>query len=319
MYKKYKITTVALLLMASLVQGMEPQKVAVARLYRGKTNPNLNFDSVLYDNELVDEEELTKFVSQTLSPPLQALLTRVKNSTSFKDFTPKTLLLEGESGAGKTLTAKAFAQQSGKSSTFVRSALIADEYEDTVECTLEELRTRMKSQQHIIVFDDIQSLVNPEHEIVLKKFLADCVGSNKFIIATAEQISPSFRDFFSNHCKQNIIPIVSAVTDDMRKRILLIHLLQHQVILNENNLEQLAKKLRGASNRELGKIVSFAYLQALYRDKRNPRIAIDDFNSAVLKLEEDSQILRGEEQPTDFSSLSDSMRDILLNLFAMIV
>ena len=219
---------------------------------------------------------------------------------------PKGLLLAGPPGVGKTLIAKAVANESGVNVISVKGPALMSKYVGESEQGVRELFHKARLASPCIIFlDEVDSIIpirgessGDSHvaERVLSQFLSEMDGLEElkgvFVMGATNRIDMIDPAMLRPGRFDEIVEL-SLPDIEARREILTVHL-RSKPLGSDIDAETLAARCEGASGAELAAVCNRAALCALRRaveqSKAGPETPVtvlvekEDFNAAILEM-----------------------------------
>jgi len=219
---------------------------------------------------------------------------------------PKGLLLVGPPGVGKTLIAKAVANESGVNVISVKGPALMSRYVGDSEQGVRELFLKARQASPCIIFlDEVDSVVPARGEgsadshvaeRVLSQFLSEMDGLEElngvFVMGATNRVDLIDPAMLRPGRFDDIIEL-GLPDDDAKLQILKVHL-RNKPLAENINVEAIAERCFDASGAELAAVCNRAALVALRRtieqhareDEANLRVLIekDDFDTVVAEM-----------------------------------
>lgn len=216
---KYQFQMIALTFLFNFIHASEylvKQKVAYA--YHGIANPDLNLAKAVTLEYSKFEDSLKQLILKCMPETFRQTIEEYKDK-NVSETTPRLVIVKGESGSGKTVTAQAVAQELGSAYIYLTTLnLFCDSYIDTPQRVLKYAQELAKKNNAIIIIEDVENLRElGEHALEFLKF---CRDENILIIANTCQKT------FPNWLKQQaeLITLESTVSDDLREEFIAYHM-----------------------------------------------------------------------------------------------
>lgn len=239
--------------------------------------------------------ELAEQILSNCSPRIKTLINRflIANkhpARTKRVLTPDKLLLVGPPGVGKSDMAKAIAQAIGRPFTFIRSSLLANEYQNSGAQNLK--RTILEVQEskvpYVIILDEIQCLIDKKKNdqradqdtaVAFWQIIDECsADKNILFICTTnslENMPEALQSRFTNSIVEVCLPDAA-----QRKKILSFYLQEHADI---GLITLIANKIQGYSTREIKELAH--EMIALAAEKESPVVYYDDYLIARSEIE----------------------------------
>ncbi len=213
---------------------------------------------------------------------------------------PKRLLLYGPSGSGKTTLAQVFAGSIGKPYIVINAGLLGNEYINSVSANLRSAIEPYLNQSCVIIIDEIDYIIkqsenekDPEQKIPKQiwEILDMCsYYDNIFLIGITNEVN-GMPEPLQTRFAGDTVEIPLNTSPEIRKKIILFHLLETAFDCDDAYLYSLAKKTKSLSNRELEKMVHIAISRSYLRGF--PHIVeTDDFEHAFKQITQSRSILK---------------------------
>lgn len=239
-------------------------------------------------------EELVAHLLESCHERVRIIIERLKKSfsasKSIKSFLiSDRLLLVGPPGVGKSDLAKAIAQALGRPFIFLKSSLIATEYQNSGSQNLKRIIDAAKKSNRpcVIILDEIYSLIDKKKNdqkadqdtaVALWQLIDECSqNKNILFIGTTNSlrdIPDALKSRFSNHIVEIDLP-----NETMRKNIVSFYA---QETINDDLLKTVVTRTQGFSARELKELVCEMRASAAMRNEINP--LHQDFTSAMQEM-----------------------------------
>lgn len=232
------------------------------------------FDDIIgYENE---KEELKKICD---------MLKDREKYLRFGITPPKTLLLWGDPGLGKTLMAKALIDESGRKSFSCRKDRSDGEFVNAIRETFEKAKENSPS---VVLLDDMDKFAednlnmdsNKEEFVTIQACLDNLEESDVFVIATANSIDFIPASLMRSGRFGNRIEVDFPTYGDTVK--IIAHFLEGKSVSSDVTPEKLAKLIDGRSCAVLEEVISLAGSYAVYAGK--DAIDMDDVVKAATRV-----------------------------------
>ncbi|MBI2583042.1 MAG: AAA family ATPase [Candidatus Aenigmarchaeota archaeon] len=231
-------------------------------------------------------ENVKQLLTETVEWPLT-------NPQSFKRMgirPPRGVLIYGPPGCGKTLLAKAVANESGANFIYVKAAELLSMWVGESEKHVREVFKRAKQvAPSIIFFDEIDALApkrgttadSHTTERVVSQMLAEMSGLEDMhdVVVLAATNRPDIVDSallrpgrFDRH--------IFAPTPDMDARLKILQIHTKEMPLDDVDLKELAEKTDKYSGADIEALCREAAMNALRKDMNNDKITMTDFEAA---------------------------------------
>jgi transitional endoplasmic reticulum ATPase len=232
-------------------------------------------------------EEMKKMLKETIEWPL-------KHADSFKRLgikPPKGVLLYGPPGCGKTMLAKAVANESEANFIYVKVSDLLSMWVGESEKRIRDIFKRAKQvSPSIIFFDEIDSFVpkrgsgGDSHvtERIVSQLLAEMSGLEELhgVVVIAATNRPDMIDQAMLRPGRFDRQILVTVPDEKaRLQILKIH--TRDMPLDNVDLEKMAKDTEGYSGADLEALCREAALYSMRKDIKSEKVGGDDFQKAL--------------------------------------
>ncbi len=208
---------------------------------------------------------------------------------------PKGVLLYGPPGSGKTLLAKAVANESGANFISVKGPEILTKWVGESERKVREIFKRAKQVAPTIIFFDEIDAIAPRRgleigtrvtENVVSMILTEMSGLEELhnVVVIAATNRPDIIDpALLRPGRFDVQILVPAPDEDARLEILKIHT-RNMPLAKDVNLRDIAKKTQGYSGADLEALVREAGLFALRKDFNAKYVTKNDFARALKKV-----------------------------------
>ncbi len=208
---------------------------------------------------------------------------------------PKGILMFGPPGCGKTLLAKAVANESEANFISIKGPSLFSKWVGESEKAIREIfRKARQVSPCIIFFDEIDSLVPKRsggdgsrvYEQVVNQLLTELDGLeelNDVIVIGATNRPDIIDPALLRPGRFDRVIVVPQPDEESRLRILKVHT-KGMPIEKEVNLEELAKKTKGFSGADLQALCREAAMQALRENIDSKKITKEHFNKAFKEV-----------------------------------
>ena len=245
--------------------------------------PNVNWDEIGGLEDL--KQKLIEAVDWPLSHP--NIFKRMGINP------PKGILLYGPPGCGKTLLARAVANESKANFISIKGPELLSKYVGESEKAIREVFRKAKLAAPCIIFFDEFDSIAPSRgrytsdsgvsEKVLSQFLTELDGLeiNKDIVVIAATNRPDILDpALIRPGRIDRILLVPPPDEKGREEILKIYT-EKMPISNNINIKELASKLKGFSGADIETLCREAAMIALRENIRARKVSLDHFNKAL--------------------------------------
>lgn len=243
-------------------------------------------------------EEVKEQLKETVEWPLQYADT----FESFNVHPPRGILIHGPSGTGKTLLAKALANESGVNFISVKGPSIMSKYVGESERAIRDVfKTAKQAAPSILYFDEIESIVPVRGrdsgagaaftERVISQFLAEMSGIEELkgvvVLATTNRIDLIDPSLLSSG-RFDLILGLELPEEETRENIFNIHL-RKKPLTDDVNVKTLARLTEGKSGGDISFICRKASMLALREFIKSgqdgtPCISWHDFEKALKQI-----------------------------------
>jgi len=238
-------------------------------------------------NDIGGLDEVKQHLKESVEWPL-------KYPTSFNRIgirPPKGVLLYGPPGCGKTLLAKAVANESGANFIYIKASELLSMWVGESERHIRDVFRRAKQvAPSIIFFDEIDSLAprrgtdlgSQATERVVSQMLAEMSGLEELndVVVIAATNRPDIIDPAllrpGRFDRQILVP-----TPDRKARESILKLLTEKMPLSDVNVEEFTDLTEGYSGADIDAICREAGLHALRKNIDNDKVSKDDFKKAL--------------------------------------
>ncbi len=197
---------------------------------------------------------------------------------------PRNLLLHGEAGLGKTITAEAFINSANRNRYIIRKNKHNGDFINELSNTLNEA---CENQPSIILLDDIDKYANNDENhrnadefIVVQSFIDGIKDQDVFVVATANRVDSLPESLIRNGRFDNVIEFHNPTTAD--SALIIEHYLKNKKVDSNLDFNEIAKILGGCSCSVLENVMNQAGLYAGY--KNHASITIEDIIDASLRV-----------------------------------
>ena len=232
-------------------------------------------------------DDTKKLLKETIEWPL-------KHAESFKRLgikPPKGVLLYGPPGCGKTLLAKAVANESEANFIYMKASDLLSMWVGESEKRIRDIFKRAKQvAPSIIFFDEIDSLVprrgagGDSHvtERVVSQLLAEISGLEELngVVVIAATNRPDMIDpalLRPGRFDRQIL----VTTPDEKARLQILKIHAKEMPLENVNLEKMAKDTDGYSGADLEALCREAAMFSMRKDIKSEKVTGDDFQKAL--------------------------------------
>lgn len=224
---------------------------------------------------------------EAIKAELEQIIDIIRNPELYENLgakKPKGLLLYGDAGLGKTLTAECFIKGSGLKSFTVRK----DKGSDFVSSVAETFDEAMANAPSVILLDDIDKFANDDRHssnaegyISVQSGIDKVKNSDVFVIATANDIEKLPETLIRSGRFDRKIEFQNPTGEDAEK--IIRYYLSDKKLADDVNLDDISKMMSYKSCADLETILNEAAILAAFN--RKPAIEMNDFVSATLRAQ----------------------------------
>ena len=222
---------------------------------------------------------------------LERIIDVINNKSKYEKLgvtIPKGLLLYGEPGLGKSLTAKCFVDSLNVNKYIIRKNKPDGEFVNQIRETINEAIEKAPS---VVLLDDIDKFSNGDQEhrntdefIVVQTLIDDAKDKDVYFIATANEIGDMPKSLLRAGRFDTNIEFDYPTVEDAK--LIIEHYLENKVVAKDVDSEEIAKIITGKSCAVLETVMNEAGLYAGYNNKKE--ISMDDIIDALLRVIYDS-------------------------------
>ncbi len=235
-------------------------------------------------------EDMRKVVLEAAPSEIKKLLNVVKNREFPEHLKPRRILLHGPAGCGKTTLAQVFAQEADMPCIFVHSALLGNEYQNSVASNLLRLLEPHLNGPCVIVFDEIEILLkkskdNKEDTSIQMINILDLLGRrpNVLVIGTTNNLQDIEKPLQSRFAA-DAIGMKLDHSFELRKKIFLAHVKNVQYSIPDTYFNSLLNSTKHFSIRDIESLIRWASMIAFNRNSKI--VSPEDFQEAIKRVEE---------------------------------
>jgi|GEM_PF-4720105 SpoVK/Ycf46/Vps4 family AAA+-type ATPase len=250
-------------------------------------------------------EDMRKVVLEAAPSEIKKLLKVVKDREFPEHLKPRRILLHGPAGCGKTTLAQVFAQEADMPCIFVHSALLGNEYQNSVTSNLLRLLEPHLNKPCVIVFDEIEILLkkskdNKEDTSIQMINLLDMLSRrpNVLVIGTTNNLQDIEKPLQSRFAADTIGMKLDH-SFELRKKIFLAHVKNVQYSIPDTYFDSLLNSTKHFSIRDIESLIRWASMIAFNRNSKI--VSPEDFQEAIKRVEEGRKAVANTESWKDFA------------------
>lgn len=201
---------------------------------------------------------------------------------------PQGILLYGDPGLGKTLTAKCFIEESGLKSYVVRRNKGNDDFIGDITATFQKAR---ETAPCIVFLDDMDKFANgdsnhrdAEEYVAVQSGIDEVKNCNVFVLATANEMWKLPNSLVRSGRFDRKIEVQCPTAKDADE--IIKYYLSDKRVAESVDMDDLSKMISYSSCAELETILNEAAISAAHARKSS--IEMDDFVKSVLRMQYDS-------------------------------